>query len=133
MEAQTSIATILEFPGAILRDPWEPPHARPCTVDDVEFYSLKTNSISLRRDLPTCHASAVRSLRSKVGGTRSVGDLRGWTHERSASGRGKRIHAADDIVTASLSREIVKHYAEGRAQILSATSAADAGAIGLTD
>src|SRR6516165_9656227 len=41
MEAQTSIATILEFPGTRPRDPWVPPHARPCTVDDVEFYSLK--------------------------------------------------------------------------------------------
>ena len=41
MDAQTSIATILEFPTASVRAPWVPPHARPCTVDDVEFYSLK--------------------------------------------------------------------------------------------
>jgi len=41
MEAQISIATILEFPTARLREPWVPRHASPCTVDDVEFYSLK--------------------------------------------------------------------------------------------
>jgi hypothetical protein len=41
MEAQTSIATILEFPSASSRGPWEPRHVRQCTVDDIEFYSLK--------------------------------------------------------------------------------------------
>jgi hypothetical protein len=41
MDTQTPIATILEFPTARSRDPWVPRHARPCTVDDVEFYSLK--------------------------------------------------------------------------------------------
>jgi hypothetical protein len=41
MEAQTSIATILEFPVTRSREPWVPRHARPCTVDDVESYSLK--------------------------------------------------------------------------------------------
>src|SRR5215472_16738962 len=41
MEAQTSIATILEFPGTRSRDPWVPRHARSCTVDDIEFHSLK--------------------------------------------------------------------------------------------
>ena len=41
MEAQTSIATILEFPTVRSREPWVPPHARPRTVDDIEFYSLK--------------------------------------------------------------------------------------------
>jgi hypothetical protein len=40
MDAQTSIATILEFPTARSREPWVPRHARPCTVDDIEFYSL---------------------------------------------------------------------------------------------
>jgi hypothetical protein len=39
--AQTSIATILEFPTPEVRAAWVPPHARPCTVDDVEFYYLK--------------------------------------------------------------------------------------------
>jgi hypothetical protein len=32
---------ILEFPAARPRDPWVPRHARQCTVDDIEFYSLK--------------------------------------------------------------------------------------------
>jgi hypothetical protein len=41
VDAQTSIATILEFPTTRSRGTWVPPHARPCTVDDVEFYSLK--------------------------------------------------------------------------------------------
>jgi len=41
MDTQTSIATILEFPGEKPRDPWVPRHARPCTVDDIEFQSLK--------------------------------------------------------------------------------------------
>ena len=41
MGTQTSIATILELPGPRVRDPWVPRHTRPCTVDDVEFYSLK--------------------------------------------------------------------------------------------
>jgi hypothetical protein len=41
MGTQTSIATILEFHGGRPREPWVPPHARPCTVDDVEFYSLR--------------------------------------------------------------------------------------------
>ena len=39
--AQTSIATILEFPTPRVRAAWVPPHASPCTVDDVEFYYLK--------------------------------------------------------------------------------------------
>jgi hypothetical protein len=39
--AQISIATILEFPDARSREPWVPRHTRPCTVDEVEFYSLK--------------------------------------------------------------------------------------------
>ena len=41
VDAQTSIATILEFPTPRVRAAWVPPHARPCTVDDVEFYYLK--------------------------------------------------------------------------------------------
>jgi hypothetical protein len=41
VDAQTSIATILEFPTRSVRAAWVPPHARPCTVDDVEFYCLK--------------------------------------------------------------------------------------------
>ena len=41
VDAQTSIATILEFPTPSVRVAWVPPHARPCTVDDVEFYYLK--------------------------------------------------------------------------------------------
>jgi hypothetical protein len=41
VDAQTSIATILEFPSARARAPWVPRHTRPCTVDDVEFYYLK--------------------------------------------------------------------------------------------
>src|ERR1700747_1819679 len=41
MEAQTSIATMLEFPSARSRGPWEPRHVRQCTVDDIEFYSFK--------------------------------------------------------------------------------------------
>jgi hypothetical protein len=35
VDAQTSIATILEFPTPRVRAAWVPPHARPCTVDDV--------------------------------------------------------------------------------------------------
>ena len=41
VDAQTSIATILEFPTPRVRAAWVPPHARPCTVDDVEFYYLE--------------------------------------------------------------------------------------------
>jgi hypothetical protein len=41
MDPQTSIATILEFPIERTRAPWVPPHTRQCTVDDVEFYSLR--------------------------------------------------------------------------------------------
>jgi hypothetical protein len=41
MDTQTSIATILEFPSEKPRDPGVPRHARPCTVDDIEFQSLK--------------------------------------------------------------------------------------------
>jgi hypothetical protein len=41
VDAQTSIATILEFPSTRTREPWVPQHARPCTVDNIEFYSLK--------------------------------------------------------------------------------------------
>jgi hypothetical protein len=41
IEAQTSIATVLEFPTARVRGLWVPPPTRPCAVDDVEFYSLK--------------------------------------------------------------------------------------------
>ena len=41
MPAQTKIATILEFPTARSREPWVPRHARPGTVDDIEFYSLR--------------------------------------------------------------------------------------------
>ena len=41
VDAPTSIATILEFPTQKVRAAWAPPHARPCTVDDVEFYYLK--------------------------------------------------------------------------------------------
>jgi hypothetical protein len=40
-QTQTSIATILEFPTPRVRATWVPAHARPCTVDDVEFYYLK--------------------------------------------------------------------------------------------
>ena len=40
--ADTNIdATILEFPATRSRGPWVPQHARRCTVDDLEFYSLK--------------------------------------------------------------------------------------------
>jgi uncharacterized protein YjiS (DUF1127 family) len=38
---QTSVATILEFPSTRTRTSWVPRRARPCAVDDVEFYSLK--------------------------------------------------------------------------------------------
>jgi hypothetical protein len=41
VDAQTSIATILEFPTPRVRAAWVPPHARPCAVDDVEVYYLK--------------------------------------------------------------------------------------------
>jgi len=41
MDAQTSIATILEFPATRMRDPWVPSHARPYTVEGIEFHSLK--------------------------------------------------------------------------------------------
>ena len=41
VDAQTSIATILEFPTPRVRAAWVPAHARPCTVDDVEFHYLK--------------------------------------------------------------------------------------------
>jgi hypothetical protein len=41
VDAQTSIATILEFPTPRVRVARVPAHARPCTVDDVEFYYLK--------------------------------------------------------------------------------------------
>jgi hypothetical protein len=40
-----------------------------------------------------------------MGGARSLGNVRGWMHERNASGRGKRIHATDDIAAAPLSHE----------------------------
>jgi len=39
MKIQTSIATILEFPRT--RDPSGARHIRQCTVDDIEFHSLK--------------------------------------------------------------------------------------------
>jgi hypothetical protein len=41
MEAQTSIATVLGFPVARVRAPCVSRHARPCAVDNIEFYSLK--------------------------------------------------------------------------------------------
>src|SRR6516164_2841706 len=41
MEAQTSIATILEFPSTRPRHPCDPRRLRRCTVEDIEFYSLK--------------------------------------------------------------------------------------------
>src|SRR6516165_10717815 len=41
VDAQTSTATILEFPTPRVSATWVPEHARPCTVDDVEFYYLK--------------------------------------------------------------------------------------------
>jgi hypothetical protein len=40
VDAKTSIAIILEFPTSKARAAWAPPHARPCSVDDVEFYYL---------------------------------------------------------------------------------------------
>jgi hypothetical protein len=39
-----------------------------------------------------------------MGGARSLGDVRRWTYERSASGRSQGIDAADDIAAAPLSR-----------------------------
>ena len=40
-----------------------------------------------------------------MGGARSLADIRRRTYRRSDCGRGKGIHAADDIATAPLSRE----------------------------
>ena len=40
-----------------------------------------------------------------MGGARGLSDVQGWTHERRARGRGKRIHATEDIAAVPLSRE----------------------------
>jgi hypothetical protein len=56
MEAQTSIATILEFPATRPRASWVPRHACPCTVDDIEFHSLKLIQHFLQCDSPAFDA-----------------------------------------------------------------------------
>src|SRR5215472_18662834 len=102
MEAQTSIAIILEFPGARSRDPWAPRHARPCTVDDVEFYSLK-----LIRHLCDVTCRPLTLWPSDRYGPRWAG-REAWVtcgDGRSTRKRGQGINAANNLAAAPLSRE----------------------------
>jgi hypothetical protein len=89
MDTQRSIATILEFPTTRSHGTWVPRHARPCTVDDVEFYSLKLIQHLCN---VTCRPLAIRLLRSTPGGARSWD----WTGENtvSSAGSGSKLGSA---------------------------------------
>jgi hypothetical protein len=67
--------------------------------------SSQIDSASLQRDLSTGDAMALRSLRSALGWVRSLGDVWRRANKRNAGGCGQGIDAADDVATASLSRE----------------------------
>ena len=93
----------VEFPSPTVRA--APPHARSCTVDDVEFYYLKLIEPPLQRDLSTVDAMALQLLRTTVGWARSLGNVWRWANRRNAGGCGQGIEAADDIAAAPLPRQ----------------------------
>ena len=67
--------------------------------------SSQIDSASLQRDLSTADAMALQLLWPAVGWTRSLGDVWRWANKRNTGGCGQGISAADDLATASLSRE----------------------------
>jgi hypothetical protein len=105
VDAQTSIATILEFPTPRVRAAWVPPHARPCTVDDVEFYYLKLIQHLCN---VTCRPLTLwpsDRYGPRWAGREAWGDVWPGANKGNAGGCGQGIDAADDLATASLSRE----------------------------
>jgi hypothetical protein len=105
VDAQTSIATVLEFPAVKVRAGVGASARSPVHCRRRRVLSSQIDSASWQRDLSTADAMALQSLRPAVGWTRSLGDIWRWANKRNAGGCGQGIHATDDLATASLSRE----------------------------
>jgi hypothetical protein len=100
MEAQTSIAAILEFPP--LAESWIPPHARRCTADDIAFHSLR-----LLQHLADASCKPLTLWPSRNYGPRWVGREAWVTH---GDGRTQRVPADADTNATPLVTLLPRHY-----------------------